>query len=261
MLPDGRGWLLVEFGGETKEEADAKARALMRRAREDGAAAVGDEAVRRPPTASSTSGRCARRASARRRSSRASRTRYEGWEDSAVPPERLGEYLRDSRKLARALRLRELALRPLRPGLRPRALELRPRRRATGIAKFRALPRRGGRPRASSSAARSPASTATASRAPSCCRRCSATELVERVPRVQVDLGSRLEDEPGQGRRPVPDHDEPPARHRLHPPRSTTHFAYPDDHGDFAHATTRCVGIGKCRRTDGRRRHVPELSW
>src|SRR5437763_3619010 len=29
LLPDGRGWLLAEFGGETKDEADEKARALM----------------------------------------------------------------------------------------------------------------------------------------------------------------------------------------------------------------------------------------
>src|SRR5207248_4517374 len=35
------------------------------------------------------------------------------------------------------------------------------------------------------------------------------------------------------------------------PPRVKTHFAFPNDHGSFAHATTRCVGIGKCRHTDG----------
>ncbi len=29
MLPEGKGWLLVEFGGATTEESDAKARALM----------------------------------------------------------------------------------------------------------------------------------------------------------------------------------------------------------------------------------------
>ena len=29
LLPDGNGWLLVEFGGETKEEADEKAKKLM----------------------------------------------------------------------------------------------------------------------------------------------------------------------------------------------------------------------------------------
>jgi hypothetical protein len=29
LLPDGSGWLLVEFGADTKAEAEAKARALM----------------------------------------------------------------------------------------------------------------------------------------------------------------------------------------------------------------------------------------
>src|SRR3954462_570884 len=34
----------------------------------------------------------------------------------------------------------------------------------------------------------------------------------------------------------------------YHPLEPETRFAYPDDHGSFAHATLRCVGIGKCRR-------------
>src|SRR5256885_6984742 len=33
LLPQGKGWLLVEYGGETKEEADAKANALVARLR------------------------------------------------------------------------------------------------------------------------------------------------------------------------------------------------------------------------------------
>lgn len=32
------------------------------------------------------------------------------------------------------------------------------------------------------------------------------------------------------------------------PKHVETHFKYPADHGSFAHATLRCVGIGKCRR-------------
>jgi Fe-S oxidoreductase len=32
------------------------------------------------------------------------------------------------------------------------------------------------------------------------------------------------------------------------PRKLDTFFRYPDDHGSFAHATTRCVGVGKCRR-------------
>src|SRR5919201_4815857 len=34
------------------------------------------------------------------------------------------------------------------------------------------------------------------------------------------------------------------------PPRLKTHFAYPQDHGSFEHASLRCVGIGKCRKTE-----------
>src|SRR5262249_12268440 len=29
LLPEGRGWLLVEFGGDTKEDSDRKARTMM----------------------------------------------------------------------------------------------------------------------------------------------------------------------------------------------------------------------------------------
>jgi FAD/FMN-containing dehydrogenase/Fe-S oxidoreductase len=31
-----------------------------------------------------------------------------------------------------------------------------------------------------------------------------------------------------------------------------THFKFPDDNGSFAHAALRCVGVGKCRRLDGK---------
>ena len=35
------------------------------------------------------------------------------------------------------------------------------------------------------------------------------------------------------------------------PWRPQVKFAYPQDKGDFAHATLRCVGVGKCRQPDG----------
>jgi Fe-S oxidoreductase len=37
----------------------------------------------------------------------------------------------------------------------------------------------------------------------------------------------------------------------YNPPRPRTKFAYPEEKGDFAHATLRCVGIGKCRVPEG----------
>jgi Fe-S oxidoreductase len=39
---------------------------------------------------------------------------------------------------------------------------------------------------------------------------------------------------------------------RYTPWAPDTFFKYPDDHGELSHATLRCVGIGKCRRLDGK---------
>ena len=39
----------------------------------------------------------------------------------------------------------------------------------------------------------------------------------------------------------------------YHPWQPKTHFQFPDDHGSFAHAAMRCVGIGKCRRKEGQK--------
>src|SRR5438270_137115 len=97
LLPEGRGWLLCEFGGETKDESNAKARALIKtlsrqsdppnmklftdeqetllvwKARESGLGATSQ--VPGEPEA------------------------WEGWEDAAVSPEKLGEYLRALHRL------------------------------------------------------------------------------------------------------------------------------------------------------------------
>jgi FAD/FMN-containing dehydrogenases len=97
LLPEGGGWLLVEFGGETCDEADTKARRLMEalgqgagapsmklfddaeeqaqiwEIREAGLAATA-HVPGMPPT-------------------------HPGWEDAAVPPDKVGAYLRDFRSL------------------------------------------------------------------------------------------------------------------------------------------------------------------
>src|SRR5205085_1320433 len=97
LLPDGKGWLLVEFGAETKAKADAKARKLMDRLQKAGHAPSmklydnpADEkkiwTVRR-----SGLGATAHVPGAK--------ITWEGWEDAAVHPSKLGAYLRDFRKL------------------------------------------------------------------------------------------------------------------------------------------------------------------
>ncbi len=37
----------------------------------------------------------------------------------------------------------------------------------------------------------------------------------------------------------------------YHPWDPKTHFQFPEDHGSFAHANLRCVGVGKCRQDEG----------
>ncbi|WP_437045402.1 FAD-binding and (Fe-S)-binding domain-containing protein [Streptomyces sp. enrichment culture] len=99
-LPRGGAWLFVETGGETAGEARARARAVVR------AAGVADSLVVTDPAG--------RRALWRMREDAAgTATRmpdgseaWPGWEDCAVPPARLGAYLREFRGLLAAHGLR-----------------------------------------------------------------------------------------------------------------------------------------------------------
>jgi FAD/FMN-containing dehydrogenase/Fe-S oxidoreductase len=97
LLPDGGAWLFVEFGGETKAEADATAYRVQD--------ALGK--LPNPPAMRVFDDpRQARAAWAVRQAAPRAAARmpgqpdfYDGWEDTAVPPPVLGEYLRDLRTL------------------------------------------------------------------------------------------------------------------------------------------------------------------
>jgi FAD/FMN-containing dehydrogenase/Fe-S oxidoreductase len=97
LLPEGRGWLFAEFGGRNKNEADARANACM-------------EALKRsdsPPSMKlfDNSDEVARLWEIRESGLGATahvpgkKLTWEGWEDSAVAPDKLGSYLRDFRRL------------------------------------------------------------------------------------------------------------------------------------------------------------------
>ncbi|KOT60643.1 MULTISPECIES: FAD-binding and (Fe-S)-binding domain-containing protein [Streptomyces] len=98
-LPAGESWLLIQFAGDSREEVDRQAHGLleaMGRGEDDDSVAFSDDPRReqrmlrareaglgvtaRPPDGRDT---------------------WEGWEDSAAPPERLGDYLRDLTSLLR----------------------------------------------------------------------------------------------------------------------------------------------------------------
>ena len=95
LLPDGAGWLFIESGGATAAEAGAAARAIAARAQQLGGTAtiVTDGAAQRTLWGIREAG-----AGIVTRGADGTEA-WPGWEDAAVPPERLGAYLRQFQKL------------------------------------------------------------------------------------------------------------------------------------------------------------------
>ena len=126
---------------------------------------------------------------------------------------------------------------------------LRPAARAEASSSYRAFIDEAARPRRRATAARSPASTATASRAASCLPKMFGARADRRLRRVQGDLGSRRQDEPGQGgrRRTASTRTcgSAPTTTRRSSRRTSSS---PTTSGSFAYATERCVGVGECRQ-------------
>ncbi|HET6824609.1 MAG TPA: FAD-binding oxidoreductase, partial [Amnibacterium sp.] len=96
LLPDGHAWLMVEFGGDDAEEAQRRSEPFLAAFRRDGGPAVrifDDPADQRALTAVREA---ALGVSAWAPGQHAA---WPGWEDAAVPPARLGDYLRDFQAL------------------------------------------------------------------------------------------------------------------------------------------------------------------
>jgi len=97
LLPEGGGWLLVEFGADSKEEADEKAHGLMAELKKSenspSMKLFDDENQEKMIWKVRESGLGATAHVPNKKIT------WEGWEDAAVPPEKLGNYLRDFRKL------------------------------------------------------------------------------------------------------------------------------------------------------------------
>ncbi|MET8802810.1 FAD-binding and (Fe-S)-binding domain-containing protein [Streptomyces sp. NPDC004546] len=99
-LPKGGAWLFVETGGESAAEARARAEDIVR------AADVIDSLVVTDPAAQRTLWRIREDASGTATRMPDGSEAWPGWEDCAVPPARLGAYLRDFRALLSAHGLR-----------------------------------------------------------------------------------------------------------------------------------------------------------
>ncbi len=140
---------------------------------------------------------------------------WPGWEDSAVPPERIGDYLRDLKRLYDEYGYRGAMYGHVGQGCVHSRIDF-DLRTPEGLKTYRRFMEAaadlvvsyGGS--ALRRARRRPAARRAA---PEDVRRGAR----RRLPRVQVGVGPGLEDEPGQGGRPLPAGREPQARRRLQP--------------------------------------------
>jgi FAD/FMN-containing dehydrogenase/Fe-S oxidoreductase len=245
QLPEGHGFLLVELGGETREEADDKARKLIAAAKD---ATTGTKRYDDPEQEAHVW---------KVREAGLGATAfvpgkpdtYEGWEDSAVPPERLGAYLRELRELASGYGYESALYGHYGQGCVHARwnfdLASKP-----GIEKWRAF--------------LDEAADLVVSHGGSISgEHGDGQSKAELLPKMFGDelIGAFREFksiwDPGWKMNPGKVVDPYPIASNLRlgsdyaPPRVKTHFAFARDHGSFAHATTRCVGIGNCRHTDG----------
>jgi FAD/FMN-containing dehydrogenase/Fe-S oxidoreductase len=251
LLPEGGGWLMVEFGGQTMQEAESKARGLVKVLKRSAS----------PPNTHLYSGQQAKRIWEIREASLGVTSHvpgeplnWEGWEDAAVAPEKLGAYLRDLRKMMAAFGYKGSLYGHFGHACVHTRLNFDLQSKE-GIAKFR--------------------------------------KFVEEAADLVVSYGGSLSGEHGDGQARAellpkmfgpelmqafrqfksawdPDWkmnpgkliglpDQTPykldADLRLGPNYApwepATRFHFPADHGSLAAATLRCVGVGKCRREEG----------
>jgi FAD/FMN-containing dehydrogenase/Fe-S oxidoreductase len=243
-LPAGRGWMYVELGGETREEAGERARALLAdlgRHAVDGKLVEGDE--KRKQLAQVREVGLAIAAFPK------GEDHWEGWEDSAVPPERIGDYLRDLRALAARHGFWGTYYGHLGQGCMHVRYDF-DLRSQQGIAKFRAFVEDAADLCVSYGGSLSGEHGDGQARA-ELLHKQYGEELVGAFREFKRiwDPGTKMN--PGKVVDPYRLDENLKLGAGYAPWRPPVRFAYPEDKGDFAHATIRCVGVGRCRKPDG----------
>ena len=243
LLPSGGGWLLAEFGANTLAEAEAQARSLMEslnrsaipphmrlftnqadaakvwHVRESGLGVVSH--VPGEPFA------------------------WEGWEDSAVAPEKLGGYLRDLTKL-----MKRHGYRGIYYGHFGHAcVHVRINfdfASAQGIRIFRAFVEEAADLVVSYGGSFSGEHGDGQSRA-EFWPKMFGPELMQAFREFKTLWDPTWKMNPGKLMEPYKVDENLRLGAGYKPWQPETHFQFPDDAGSLAHAALRCVGVGKCR--------------
>jgi FAD/FMN-containing dehydrogenase/Fe-S oxidoreductase len=244
-LPEGSGWLMIQFAGDTKQEADAKAHALIEDVQSDGdhvkphVAYTEDPAVEDKLSDVREAGLGATAYPPHKHET------HEGWEDAAVPPARLGDYLRDFRKLLERYDYRGASLYGhFGQGCVHTRIPFE-LRTSEGIARYRSFVEEAADLVVSYGGSLSGEHGDGQSRG-ELLLKMFGPDLIRAFGEMKAafDPGNRMN--PGKVVDPYP-LDSNLTRRAWFPEEPVTHFHYPNDGGKFSHAAARCVGVGKCR--------------
>ncbi|MFO7178139.1 MAG: FAD-linked oxidase C-terminal domain-containing protein [Pseudomonadota bacterium] len=247
LLPEGRGWLLVEFGGDTREEAESAARALMARL----------ERAKNPPRTKLFDDPEQEAIVWKVRESGLGATArvpgqldtWEGWEDAAVSPDRPGSYLRKFHELLQRYEYRAALYGHFGQGCVHTRIPF-DLRHEQGIAKFRAFVEEAADLVVAHGGSLSGEHGDGQSRA-ELLPKMFGPELMRAFEEWKAIWDPDDKMNPGKIVRPrrLDENLRLGASYRAARPR--THFRFPDDAGSFGYATERCVGVGECRRLEG----------
>lgn len=247
LLPNGKSWLLAEFGGDDRAEAEERARALMARLRPLRDAPdmklfddVDEEAIVWKVRESGL-GATARVPG--------EHDTWEGWEDSAVAPERLGEYLRGLRALLERHHYRAALYGHFGQGCVHTRIPFDLRHR-DGIARFRAFVEEASELVVAHGGSLSGEHGDGQSRAELLPKMFS-PELITAFERWKAIWDPEGKHNPGKVVRAHRLDDDLRLGAGYEPISVRTHFHFPEDNGSLSYAAERCVGVGECRRLDG----------
>ena len=246
MLPDGDGWLMVEFGGDTREESDGRAREVMQALGQDETTPsmrlFDDVAEEQKLWEIRESGLGASAYPP------GSADHYEGWEDTAVPPGKLGDYLRDFQALLDRYGYDTPKYGHFGQGLVHCRINF-DLKTAEGLRHWHAfldeaadlVVCHGGSFSGEHGDGQSKAEFLT---------KMYGEELVRAFGQFKEIWDPDGKMNPGKAVNPYRHTDNLKLGAEYNPPHPKTHFAYPQDNGNFAHVTMRCVGAGLCRDTE-----------
>jgi FAD/FMN-containing dehydrogenase len=248
-LPKGSGFLMVQFGAETREESDAAAQRMLD--------AIG-ESEHDPSVAFLDDPQHEDELWAVREAGLGATAHvpgepdtWEGWEDSAVAPERLGDYLRDLEKLYEEFGYADDAQPSLYGHFGQGCVHTRIPFRlkdADGVATYRRFLERAADLVASYGGSLSGEHGDGQTRGELLPRMFGAT-IMQAFGELKAIFDPDDRMNPGKVVAPNP----LDANLRLGGSWAPhydgeLHFAYPEDGGSFVGAASRCVGVGKCRQ-------------